>query len=108
MVQQEENDKRMMSNRDQRPETMAAYAMSHITRPNSMQGERVICKPCGKIGCEELNYYELVGYPPRWGSRGGRGARGRGCGTRGGRGGCTRGRGTGREVAYAAADKSME
>jgi len=50
MVQQEENHKRMMSDRDQRSETMAAYATSHITRPVSMQGERMNCKHSGKIG----------------------------------------------------------
>ena len=56
MVQQEENHKRMMSDRDQRFETMAAYAMSHITRPVSMQGERINCNHCGKIGHEEANW----------------------------------------------------
>ncbi|KAJ8451342.1 hypothetical protein Cgig2_014114 [Carnegiea gigantea] len=57
---------------------MAAYATSHITRPISMQGERINCRHCGKIGHEEANFYGLIGCPRGWGSRGGRGTRGRG------------------------------
>ena len=85
---------------------MAAYATSHITRMISMQGERMNCKHCGKIGHEEANCYELIGYPPGWGSRGVRGARGRGHGIRGG---CTSvGHGRGREAAYVAHATSID
>ena len=55
----------------------------------------ISCKHCGKLGHKETNYFELVGYPANWGTRGGRSGRGRG---RGGRGGGRKNSGRGRGV----------
>jgi len=75
----------MISDREQKSETMAMFTTSHIAQPRVMQAKRITCKHCGKIGHEEANCYELVGYPPGWNNRGGRGNRGRGRGVNGGR-----------------------
>jgi len=101
MVQQEENHKSMMTARDVKTESVGAFVVSHISRPSAMQGERLICKHYEKLGHEEATCFELVGYPPRWTVRGGKGGRGR---NRGGQGGerSSIGRGQGREAANAA------
>jgi len=105
MVQQEENHRSAMSNREAQPKTMAAFATSHIARPGYMQKERSTCNHCGKFGHSEGSCYELVGYPPGWSMRGGRG-RSRGCGGRaGGRAGA--GGGRGKEQAFQAHTHSV-
>jgi len=81
MVQQEENHKSTMANREARLETVGAFSASHLTRLGYLQSEKPSCKHCGKISHEEVTYYELVGYPVGWSNRGGRK---RGCGSRSG------------------------
>ena len=75
-------------NREHKPESMATFAVTHLTRPGSMHSERITCKHCGKTGHDEASCYELIGYPLGWSTRGGRGGRNRGVG-----------RGRGREMA---------
>ena len=62
-----------MMERDQRTKNAVVFT----TR--TQQVEKPTCRHCGKYGHEEANCYEIIGYPPNWGSRG------RGCGSRGGR-----------------------
>ena len=83
MVQQEENQKSMIADRDLKTENIGTFAMSHIARPSAMQGERPSCEHYGKLGHEEGMCFELVRYPPGWTIRGGKASRGR---NRGGRG----------------------
>jgi len=71
MVSHEENHKTAMANREARTENMA-FAISHLTQPGNLQGERPQCKHYGKLGHEEAACYELVGYPAKWSNRGGR------------------------------------
>ena len=97
MVQQEENHKSTMANREAQPETMGAFSTSHLTRPGYLQSEKPSCKHCGKIGHKEGNCYELVGYLAGWSSRGGYN---RGRESRSGR--ANTGRGRGRETAHQA------
>ena len=80
VVQQEENHKKVMGARDQRYETTATFAVMHPMRANreQKQRERPVCGHCGKTGHDESTHYELIGYPPGWNTRGGRGSRGRG------------------------------
>ena len=99
MVQQEENHRSIMVNREARPENMAAFATSHLTRPGYLQGERSMCKHYGKTRHDETTCYELVGYPANWGSHSGQGGRNRGRGGRGG-GQANGGRGRGKDVAH--------
>jgi len=80
MVQQEENHKRVMKEQDQKTDIAAAFAVTYLGRGI----DRISCKHCGKLGHEESNCFELVGYPASWGLRGGRSGRGRGRGERGG------------------------
>ena len=99
LVQQEENHKNLMVNRDDKGDSVAAFAVSHRAKVQTTVVEKPTCKHCGRLGHEETQCYEIIGYPPGWGSRG-RG-RGRGRRTRGGRGSSGRGRGTSNESAYA-------
>jgi len=92
MVTQEENHRRFMMGRDNRSENMVVFA----AREHS--NERPTCRHYGRYGHDETNCYEIIGYPPNWGSCGrGRGSRGGGRANRGGRNG---GRGRGREIAH--------
>lgn len=77
MVHHEENHKCVMADRDLKPKSMDAFAVSHIARPSAMQGERISCRNYRKFRHEETNYFELIRYLPRWNSRGSRGGRGR-------------------------------
>ena len=59
--------------------------------------ERPTCRHCGQYGHDEVNCYEIIGYPSNWGSRGrGRGSRGSGRANRG----RNDGRGRGHEAAH--------
>ncbi|KAJ8423633.1 hypothetical protein Cgig2_028492 [Carnegiea gigantea] len=80
-----------MRERDQRTEAATAFAVTQVDR----RIDRISCKHYGKLGHEETNCFELVGYPANWGTRGGRSGRGRG---RGGRGGGRQNSGRGRGV----------
>lgn len=95
IVQQEENHRHLMRGRDDRDGTMAAFAVKVHRDPV----EKSTCKHCGRYGHDESNCFEVIGYPPGWGSRG-RG-RGRGRGGHGGRVSTGRGRGAGFETVNA-------
>lgn len=45
----------------------AAFKATTIDRPK--QGNRPRCSHCQKLGHEKNQCFELVGYPPNWGSR---------------------------------------
>jgi len=99
IVQQEENHRIATANLDTRPENMAVFATSHISRLGYLRREQLSCKRCGKVGHDETTCYELGGYLARWSSRGGRGGRNKGRGGRGG-GQTHGGSGRGKEVVY--------
>ena len=82
MVQQEENHKRVMSERDHKHENASAFAVTHYNKGGKYDGDPVSCKHCGKVGHEETNYFELVGYRADWNARGRCSSRGRGRGAR--------------------------
>ncbi|KAJ8433098.1 hypothetical protein Cgig2_020594 [Carnegiea gigantea] len=86
----EENHKKVMMTRDTRSDT----AMAFTAREQPTMAEKLGCKICGRYGHEESVCYEVLGYPPGWGTRGrGRGHRGP-QNNRGGQGaGCNRGYG---------------
>lgn len=64
IIQQKENHKRIMMDRDQSAENQVAFAtMEHLGMT-----EKPNCKQCGKYGHEEANCYEIVGYPASWSS----------------------------------------
>jgi len=86
-----------MISRDEHTETTAAFATSHVKRIQAST-EKGTCKHCGRLGHEEVNCFEIIGYPPGWGSR--VKGRGRNRGFRGGRTSENRGRGGGRAAAY--------
>jgi len=87
MIQPEENHKLVIRERDQRNEAAAAFAVTQVDR----RTDRISCKHCGKLGHEETNCFELVGYPANWGTQGG-------CSHKGGRGGGRQNSGRGRGV----------
>jgi len=66
IIQQEENHKRIIMERDHRAENTVAF----ITGELSNIVEKPTCKRCGKYGHDEGNCYEIISYPPRLGSRG--------------------------------------
>ena len=80
MIQQEEDHKLVMKGRDQRTEAAAGFVVTQVDRRTNW----ISCKHCGKLGHEESNCFELVGYSANWGMRGGRSGRGRGRSGRGG------------------------
>ena len=100
MVHQEKNHKHFMMDRDDKSESAVAFAVSG--RNTVTARGRITCKHCDKFGHEESGCFEIIGYPPGWGSqgrsRGGQGNRG----GRGGRVGNSQERGGGREAANAA------
>ena len=97
MTQQEESHKKIMMARDTQSETAMAFAAREQPGMVEKQG----CKICGRYGHEEAVCYEVIGYPPGWGTRGrGRGSKGA-QNSRGERGGGRR-RGYGRETTAAA------
>jgi len=70
-----------MINGNQKYEQASAFV---ATQPRNTSIERVSCKHCGRTRHDKATCHEIIGYPPGWNSRGGRGARGRGRGGRGG------------------------
>ena len=60
IIQQEENHKRIMMERDHRAENTVAFA----AKEQSTMVERPTCKQCGKYGHDETKCYETIGYPP--------------------------------------------
>ena len=97
MTQQEENHRKIVMARDTRSEMGMAFAAREQPEIVEKQG----CKICGQYGHKAAVCYEVIGYPPGWGTRG-RGRDSRGArNSRGGRGG-GRSRGYGRESAVAA------
>ena len=97
IIQQEENHKRLMMERDHRTERQVAFAVKEKTT-----SERPVCAHCGKLGHDEAHWYELVGYPPNWGTQGcNRKARGGRTG-HGEHSAGSRGRGSGHQAAHAA------
>ena len=103
ITQQEENHMIVMIAQDRRSETEVAFA----AREQARMVEKRACKICGRYGHEEAVCYEVMRYPPSWGSRGrGRGGRG---GQASGRGGCanTRNRGSGNRETAAAMQQEM-
>jgi len=80
MVQQEQNHKKVMHLRNSNHDSVMAFAVSHRAKIGKPGGDRVRCTHCGKIGHEESNCFELVGYPLGWGTQGGHSIRGRGRG----------------------------
>ena len=83
MTQQEENHEKVMMTWDTRSKTAVAYA----AREQPTMVEKRGCKMCGRYGHEEAICYEVIGYPPVWGTRRhGRGSH-RGRNNGGGRGG---------------------
>jgi len=99
IVTQEEQHKRLMVGRDERTETTTAFAVSYGERAQAST-ERGTYKHCGRFGHEEANFFEIIGYPPGWGSRGK--GRGQNKGSHAGRTSGNRGREGTREVAYSA------
>ena len=86
--QQEQQHKLIMWTRDSGSE----MSMAFTTREQRGMIEKSGCKVCGRYRHDKATCYEVIGYPPRWGSRGrGRGGHG-GRNSRGGRGG-SKGRG---------------
>jgi len=77
MTQQEESHKKLILARDNRIESGVAFA----AKEHGQIYEKGSCKICGRFGHEEAACYEVIGYPPSWGTRG------RGRGNRGGRSG---------------------
>jgi len=59
MIQQEESHKKVMLERDNQTDNMAAFA----AKEQPMASERPTCKHCGRYGHEETNCYEILGYP---------------------------------------------
>jgi len=53
--------------------------MAFAAKDHGQISEKGACKICGRLGYEETVCYEVIGYPPGWGTRG------RGWGNRGGR-----------------------
>jgi len=84
MVQQEENHKKVMQGREHKQENASAFAVPHLTKGTQYSRERMSCKHCGKLGHEEANCFELIGYSAGWSTRGGRSNRGRGWNGQGG------------------------
>ena len=83
ITQQEENHRRVMTTRDNRGEFGIAFA----AKEQGNMVEKGACKICRCYGHEEMNCYEVIGYPSNWESRGrGRGNRGGRCTGRGVRG----------------------
>ena len=98
MVMQEENHKKVMIQPHSKSDAMVAFATN--MSKTALNFERPRCKHCGKFGHDETNYFELIGYLPRWTTHGG------GCGCARGQGGYTSyglaGRGRGTANAYSA------
>ena len=65
IVLQEESHKKMMVQRESKPETAAAFA-TNVSKTTQFQAGRPTCNHCGKTGHEEANCFELVGYPAGW------------------------------------------
>ena len=99
MVTQEEQHKHVMTSRDERTETIVAFTISHRDKTQPLT-EKEGCKNSGKFGHKESNCYEVIRYPPSWGSRGKN--RGYGRGVHRGQASGSRGRGPGLETAYSA------
>ena len=66
MIQQEENHKQLMLERENRPENFVAFAV----KAKSLGGEKNTCKHCGRYRHEGVSCYEIIGYPLTWGTWG--------------------------------------
>ena len=66
ITQQEENHQRIMMAQDNRGEIGLAFA----AKERGSMVEKDPCKICGRYGHNEATCYEVIGYPPHWGSRG--------------------------------------
>ena len=69
MVMQEENHKSIMLGSEDRSETDAAYA-TMTERAQHTVTEKARCKHYGRFRHDESNFYELIEYPPGWGTHG--------------------------------------
>jgi len=70
MVVQEENHKKVMQGREHRHENASAFAVLHLMKGAQYGGERVSYKHCGKLGHEEPNCFQLIGFHPTGAQRG--------------------------------------
>jgi len=78
MVQQEENHRKRMVSDDNTHKGAAAFAVKFQGKQVQNQGERPTCKHCGKYVHDELNCFEIVGYPKDWSTPWRKSGRGRG------------------------------
>ena len=69
MIVQEENHISMMFGLEDRNENAVAFAMMHGERAKGTVIEKGNCTHCGRYGHEGSAYYEIIGYPLRWGNR---------------------------------------
>ena len=66
IIQQEENHKKTMIGRDQRSESVVAFA----ARDQANIIERPTCKHCGCYGHDKASCYEIIGYSQNWNGQG--------------------------------------
>ena len=65
----------MMKNWENSKDSVVAFVVAYHGRAGTQPPhDRVSCTHCGKLGHEESNCFEVIGYPGGWGTRG----RGRG------------------------------
>ena len=84
MVQQEENQNRMLWNRGSKDDNAVVFFTTHHDKTfTQAPHERASCTNYKTLGHEQSNSYDRVRYLARWGSRG----RGRGRGSHRNRGG---------------------
>ena len=89
IIMQEENHRMVMTQCDNATQNGAAFAVT-ISRSLS---QRPTCNHCGKVGHDEQQCYEIIGYSVGWVHQSGRRGRGRCRGTRGGCDSSSQGRG---------------
>ena len=92
MVMQEENHKKLMTQRERKSETMVVFAVN--TSKTTQNFNRPSCKRYGTLGHEETSCFELNGPPSRWITCDSRRGRGQGRGGHAGCGSARGGRGT--------------
>jgi len=69
IVSQEEQHKRLIIGYGDHFEMAVAYAANHGGKAQALS-EKVPCKYCGCTEHDESNFYEIIRYPPRWGTLG--------------------------------------
>jgi len=69
ILTQEEQHKKLTIGRDDQMEAAIAYTVSHSSKLRVLT-EKCACKHCGCYGHEGSNCYEIIGYPPDWGTHG--------------------------------------